>query len=430
MALALTLSANAQATGPRDAEALTHFCDADTKSAIRIDGRQEDWESEAGPTFRVEQMIAGEYRLDWTGPNDASFLLWCRQSNDALYFAIAGRDNAIQAPRDDGKGDRMELWFELPNPELPANLRMVMIEIPIWPVLQDGRSSATFKYGRQGAVPGADAVIGARHNGKGFFVEAKIPLAALGGAIGFEPIRFSAVQRDWDHDGGVEREAAVGSSVVAPGNPQTLGNMRFGRFANRLKALLGERGMSEDTVPAVQTWANIAGDARREWIGVLGKDLIVTGEGLPTWPTASVRVNDNETHEPLEIRAINIDTDPELEIVYRYRITRSDNRNNFYYQDFIAILDTTSQGIQVVMQQEVANELRGGGKLTSEIEYRDRGTYTIIRIRRATGNLSRGQASDVDAGAVRDYHKMIMPWEGASKIDIYNYGGGWQRIVD
>lgn len=420
----LSTTAHAQVT-TRDAEALVHFCESNFTTPVRVDGLQNDWENEVAPTFRVEQMIAGEYRLDWTGPNDASFLLWCRQTNDALYFAVVGRDNAVNAPKDEGKGDRIELWFEIPGSQ-----QVVMAEIPLWPMLADGRSTVTFKHGQSGAVPGAEAIVKSRREGAGYFLEAKIPLTALGGSVGFEPIRFSAVHRDWDHDGGVEREAAVGTSVVVPGNAASLGMLQFGRFTHRLAQLLDARGLSREHRPRVFTWANVAGDARREWVGVLGHELIVTGEGMSAWPTAFVRVSDHETHEPLEIRALNIDTDPELEIVYRYRVTRMDNRSRAVSQEIIAIIDTTPSGLQVVAHQEVANEIQGVGRLNSEIEYRDRGNYTIVRIRRASGNISRGNYIDIDAGTARDYQEMLLPWDGASKIDIYNYGGGWTRIVD
>ena len=414
----------------RDAEALAHFCGANYSTPVRIDGRQDDWENGAGTTFRVEQLIAGEYRLDWTGPNDASFLLWCRQADDALYFAVVGRDNFINAPHDEGKGDRIELWFGLPNPSNANSPRVLMTEIPLWPMLENGRSTVRFGYGGDGNVPGAEAFVASRKEGKGFFVEAKIPMQALGTTVGFEPIRFAAVQRDWDHDGGVEQEVGVGSSVVVAGNAESLGHLRFGRFVNRLTELLDQRGISHDQTPAAQTWANVTGDARREWIGVLGQDVVVTGEGIPGWQTTQIRVSDHETHEPVEIQALNLDPDPDLELVYRYRITRMDSSSRVFVQEILAILDLTPTGLQVVAHQEVANEVRGGGRLESPVEFRDRGEYTIVRVRAARGNITRGQYVDIDAGTSKDYQEILLPWDSSSRIDIYNYGGGWSRLVE
>src|SRR5690625_2688109 len=108
------------APSPGPVEPMTHECATDYRTRVRVDGRSHDWEDEVGTTFRVDQLIAGDFRFDWTGPNDASFLLWCRQDKENLYFAIVGRDNIIVEPKGDKKGDRFEFWFEVQDARIPT----------------------------------------------------------------------------------------------------------------------------------------------------------------------------------------------------------------------------------------------------------------------------------------------------------------------
>src|SRR5690625_2688124 len=98
-------AANAAPPSPGPVEPMTHECATDYRTRVRVDGRSHDWEDEVDTTFRVDQLIAGDFRFDWTGPNDASFLLWCRQDKENLYFAIVGRDNIIVEPKGDKKGE-------------------------------------------------------------------------------------------------------------------------------------------------------------------------------------------------------------------------------------------------------------------------------------------------------------------------------------
>lgn len=422
-------TASAQVSAPQTPEPLAHECDWNYKTRVQIDGRQIDWEEEVGTTFRVDQLIAGEFRLDWTGPNDASFLLWCRQDDANLYFAIVGRDNFIHAPKGRDGGDRMELWFEITAPG--AREDMVMMEIPIWPALEGGRATVTYGHGRSGEVPGASAALSERHDGKGFFMEVQVPIATLGGNIGFEPIRFTAVQRDLDHDGGAEYEVGVGSSGVRAGDPSSLGHLRFGRFFERMKTVLESQGLDQDYRTRMQIWADLVGDGRREWVGVLENQLVVTAVGHDGFDLASVTITDHDTHEPLEIRAVNIDRDDDHEILYRYRIQRtSSDGRHVVLQEFAMVIDLSPAGMEIVAHQETANEIRGVGRIESRLELRDRGDYTIVRFRRATGNVNRSQFVDIDAGIARDYDELLLPWDSNSKIDVYDYGGGWTRTVD
>lgn len=428
-ALGATSTALAQVAAPQTPEPLTHECDWNYKTRVRVDGQQIDWEQEVPTTFRVDQLIAGEFRLDWTGPNDASFLLWCRQDDENLYFAVVGRDNYINAPQSNAEGDRMEFWFEITAPS--SREKMIMIEVPIWPAVQRAETTVKYGYGRSGSVPGAKAALAERHDGKGFFMEVQIPYAVLGGNVGFEPLRFTAVQRDWDHDGGAELEVGIATSDVRAGNVDSLGHLRFGRFFERMKTVLAAQGLPEDYRTRMQIWADVVGDGRREWIGVLGNHLVVTGVGNPNFDVTSIQVSDHDTHEPLEIRAVNLDRDEEQEIIYRYRIQRTSlDGRRVVTQEFVAILDFNNQGLEIVAHQEVVNDIRGVGRLQSAMELRDRGEYQIVRFRRASGNVNRGQFVDIDEDITKSYSEMILPWDGASKVDYYDYGGGWTRAID
>ena len=429
LALAGNNVAQAQVAAPRTPEPLTHVCDWNYQTRVRVDGQQIDWEKEVDTTFRVDQLLAGEFRLDWTGPNDASFLLWCRQDDKNLYFAIVGRDNFITEPKGSAKGDRMEFWFEIDAPQ--SREKMVMMEVPIWPAIERGDATVKYGYGRSGDVPNARAALSERHSGKGFFMEVAIPMEALGGNIGFEPLRFTALQRDWDHDGGAEEEVAIATSNLRRGETNSLGHLQFGRFFDRMKQVLEAHSLPNDYRTPMHIWADVYGDARREWIGILGNQLAITGVGHQNFDVASIPITSLDTHQPLEIRALNLDRDEDLEILYRYRVHRaSTDDKHTIIQEFAMVLDVTNTGLEVVVHQETSREVRGKGKLTADLELRDRGQYTIVRFRRASGNLGRNDIVAMDTDDINSYSELLLPWEGASKIDYYDYGGGWTRAVD
>lgn len=406
---------------------MTHECATDFRTRVRVDGRQIDWEEEVEPTFRVDQLLAGDFRFDWTGPNDASFLLWCRQDAKNIYFAIVGRDNIIVEPKGDKGGDRFELWFEVEDKRIP----MVMMEIPIWPAVGNGQADVTYKHGRSGKVPGAKAALSERKRGEGYFLEVSIPIKEIGEDVGFSPLRFTAVQRDWDYDGGKEYEAAVGTSDVQPDMPDTLGTLYFERYFKTMKQILDAEGLDEDYKTPKYIWADVTGDKRREWIGVVDNKLYVAGEGIPGFSTASIPFTDVKDFTPIELQAVNLDPDDDLEIIFRYRTKRpAPDGDKELTQEFVMVLDITDKGLEEVIHQEVSHSVAGVGVLSSKVQLRDRGNYTIVRFRRATGNLPKSAYVDLNKKGGQSYDNILAPWDDGSLINNYNYRDDWQRKVE
>src|SRR5699024_6319068 len=142
-----------------------------------------------------------------------------------------------------------------------------------------------------------------------YFLEASIPIKEINEDIGFSPLRFSAVQRDWDYDGGAEYEVAVGTSDVQPDVPDTLGTLYFERYFSTMKQILDAEGLDEDYKTPKYIWADVTGDKRREWVGVVDNKLYVAGEGISGFSTASIAFTDVKDFTPIELQAVNLDPD-------------------------------------------------------------------------------------------------------------------------
>lgn len=408
---------------------MDYVCESQYTTRVYVDGNQFDWEQEVEASPRVQQLIHGAYRYDWTGPNDASFMLWCRQSRNALHFAIVARDNAVVAPEDGKDGDHFEIWLQLSDPRIEEDEQLVMLEIPTHELLDTGSSVVTYGYGRSGTLAASRAEIAERTYG--YFIEVTLPLASLGAALGFEPLRFAAVQRDWDYDGGIEYEVGVGTAPVDPDDPDSFGTLIFGEYLEAMERIREELSISEDVEPRLEFWEDIAGDGRKEYVALLGNHLIYTGDGLGNYDFASYEIVQHESHQPISLEFRDLDIDNEMEIVYRYSTQRgTGSTEQSITREFIAVLDPTGGGLEAVIHQEFAIEIEGAGRLEAELEYRDRGDYDIVRFRRAEGSLSRDAWIDLDGGQSVDHMGMLMPWDSRSLIDYYNYSGAWTSRVE
>ena len=429
----LAATAAAQVPEPGPAQPMTYRCESEYVTRVYVDGNQYDWEQEVQPTPRVAQLIEGEFRYDWTGYNDASFMLWCRQTNAALFFAVVARDNQITRPENGRDGDRFQIWFHLDDNQLPAPNRTLGFEIPVWPVLADGSSSVNWapgQAGRSGQVPASRAELAPRRDGEGYFLEFSIPLSAIGAQIGFAPIRFAAMMRDWDYDTRREQEAVISTSPFNRNNPETWGTLEFGRFHQTLASIRTALSIDSSVEPDLVHWANVAGDARNEFVALLGEHLVVAGEGIPGFSFTNMRIRTEESHTPTELTFANLDPDPELEILYRYRVTRYLDERQMN-QEFVAVFDVESDGMSRAAHQETAAEIPGVGRIEAPMELRERGNYTIVRFRRAVSRgLERAQWFDVNAQRSKDWEDMLMPWDSRSKIDYFNTGRGWQYTIE
>lgn len=418
--------AQAEVPTPTTPEPMSHTCVSSYEFRVDIDGRQEDWEREVTPTFRVQQLLDGEFRYDWTGPNDASFLMWCRVDKDNLYFAIVGRDNILLPPKSGDKGDRFELWFEVDDNRVSN--RMVMMEIPLWPALDDGQTTVTYGAGRSGTVPGAAAAVAERRGGKGFFLEVSVPQHVIGSDIGFSPIRFTAVQRDVDRDGGAEHEVAMATSNLKTNQSNSLGELTFERFFDLAKHILAAEGLPQDYRVPMHIWADVTGDAHKEWIGAVEGKIYIAGTGIPNYSFSAISLTDVEDITPLTIEAQNLDDDEDLEIIYRYAIRReTPEGNGSIVQEFVAVIDPTPEGLETVVHREIGYTLNGTKQISSKMQIVPRAGSHIVRFFRATGNLKENEYIDLDLDASKQYDSILAPWGDITRSDNYRSGRHWKQ---
>ena len=228
LTLLLLCDVAAAQSAPSQPVPMSFTCDGLYRSQTYIDAQHTDWDAEAQPAERIQQLIDGEWQYDWTGPNDASFKFWCRHSEHGLYFAVVGRDYVIVAPEGGEPGDRIEVWMELDQPNLRERDRLVMVQVPLWPALTDGISAPEWGYGldRDGELTAARAEVSSSEGS--FFVEFNVPYAAIGNYTEpYAPMRFAMAQRDWDNDAEYEEEVGIGTAPVDRADNASLGELSF-----------------------------------------------------------------------------------------------------------------------------------------------------------------------------------------------------------
>lgn len=396
---------------------LTLQCNGEFLTQVFIDGLQSDWEAEAPPVERVQQLVEGAYRYDWTGPVDASFMLWCRYTDNGLYFAVVGRDNIITAPEGSDPGDTFEVFFEIDAPELPPEERRFGARVPLWnvedtltPEWAPGSAlSGEINAGRSAAAP--------RENG--YFVEFDIPyIAAENLDEPFAPIRFVAAHRDWDGDANREELAIVATAPYDREDSSTWGTLEFTGPEALVRHIAEERG-AEGAAPFARTFADVGGTAVRDLVMIFDGQLIVTGEGFDDFAWTSVLVVPTEDVTPLGLETHDIDHDGRQEIfVTTRRAERSLDFEGTVYQEFLTVYALRGVELVPILEQEIANELESGERFAMEMVLRERSDRTVVRFRRPeSSTLSREAWIDVDAAIDTDYEPVLTPWGARSVIN-------------
>jgi len=416
-------------TPPPAAVPMTFTCDGLYRSQVYVDGQQTDWDAEALPTERVAQLVDGEFQYDWTGPNDASFRMWCRHSEHGLYFAVVGRDNALLAPDGSDPGDRLELWLQLDQPGVRERDRLVMVEVPLWPALTDGIATPVWGYGvdRDGALNAARAEV--TQTATGFFAEFNIPYAAIGGyQEPYGPMGFALVQRDWDSDAEFEVEVGVATAPVDRGDPDSLGVLRFQSVEELAATIRRDDNLPDSEQPFSPQFGSIGGGTALDAAFVLGDRLIVAGAGFDGLAWAGIDVRTNDAQVPLALELINVDSDAEQEILFRYREDRRTVEGQQMVQEFVSVFDLAGSTLTRIVYQEVANEVAGVGRIEAEM----RVSAGSISFRKAeSGSLTRDQWFEVESeGQTPDYYEMINPWESGSRVVWSSQGGVWRASRD
>jgi hypothetical protein len=402
---------------------MEHTCLPVSRTQIFMDGNDEDWARESLPVERVMQLIGGEYQYDWTGPNDASFRLWCRYNEHGLYFAVVGRDNVITAPGGGGGGDRMEVWLELDRPDLRPQERLVMVEVPLWPLLDEGYTTPRWGAGagRSGDLTASRAEMSARPHG--FFLEFNIPFIAIGETSRpLAPIGFTMVQRDWDADAEHEVEVGIGTSPVRSGDASSLGRLHFDTVAQIAQDIRRTRNLPATEMPFGVTFGNIGGTPALDVAFFMGDQIILAGTGFGSFLWAGATVRRSDDHTPLGVELRDVDGDGRQEIVYRWSERMRTLEGRAMVKEFLAVFRYDgAQSLARLVYQEVAHEIPGVGRVEAEVRW----SSGSVSIRKATGTLTRDQWFDADEGVSPEYRELLLPWDTGTRILWSGRGDQW-----
>lgn len=401
-------------------------CDGTYRSSVHIDGLQRDWEDEAQPVDRVQQLVAGEFRYDWTGPSDASFKVWCRYNQHGLYFAIVGRDNAIIGP--DGRlgGDRLEFW--LTHDDVATDPDVIAFEVPLWPVHDEGWAAPRWIRGHDGELRASRAEVARRENG--FFVEMELPFLAIPELDPlFGPLRIAVVQRDRDADTNQEQEVGIST---AGGDPRTggldvLGALTFDEIARRSESIVARTGGALHIEPVL---GELGGSAGADMALVAGDQLFVAGPGFEGFDWTAVTVRFRDDHVPLSLALHDVDHDGDAEIFYRFRRERRTLDDVLVHQEFLQVWRLDGEQLTRIVYQETAVERPGVWRFENELVLRPRTHHTVVRIMRPDDveGLDRRTFVDIDADESIDYRPALLPWSSDSRLNWEPGPGGWDVI--
>lgn len=409
---------------PGEPVAMDVVCDGLYRTQVYIDGQQADWDAEAPMVDRVMQLVDGGYQYDWTGPNDASFKYWCRYNEHGLSFAVVGRDNVIVAPEGSSPGDRMELWLELDRPGARVSERVVMVEVPIWPVLTDRYTTPTWGAGsgRSGELTTGRAELAPTDTG--FFLEFNVPFLAVGEyAEPYAPMRFILVQRDWDGDAEIEEEVAISTSPITPTDPEQWGWMRFTGEAEIAAQVRTNLSYGEQTLPFGTTFGSLGGGEWQDMAFAMGSHVVAAGRGFGAYSWQAALVTTEPVHTPISLTLNDVDGDGNSEIFYRWSVNvRDPDADRELVQEFVTAFRVTPTAIERIIFQEVANEIVGVGRFEMEMRI----AQGSVSFRKPTSStLARDAWFDVDAQVSPEYYQAITPWDAGTRVVWTSSAGAW-----
>jgi hypothetical protein len=397
-----------------DPVAIDLICDSSYATGVTVDGIQADWEEEAAPVDRIAQLVDGAWQYDYTGPNDASFRPWCRSSPDGIYLAIVGRDNIIVDP-DDDEGDFVELRL-VPDGLDDDEMRILRLDLGV----VDGEGRANFVNEDGHSVADAWGEVAPRE--AGYFVEAFVPSAVLGGSP-FAPIRLSIFQRDIDHDTSGERDVLVGSG--ASDEADGLGWLDFGLVDARIETIRERAHLDASDLYATAV-GNVGAGPGREVVFAMADSLYVSGEGLPgfSWLTLVVRTSDDERTVSLELH--DIDGDGDLEIFHRQTRPHSTfETGTVRTDDVVHVYDFSGDALVLLFAQVVAASLPDGRRLESTMTIRGRGDDREVVFGPASGDIDEVSWVRVDPAPGDETGPLALPWHMPDGVAWSRSGLAW-----
>ena len=397
-------------------------CDGEYLTRVTIDGLQSDWEAEVDPVERVRQLIGGEYRYDWTGPNDASFKPWCRYNRHGLYFAIIGRDDHVVEPRGDRSGDRMILSLVLGSGD---ETTPTAVELPLFDS-GDGLALPTWEGGDP--IEGARGEIALRDDG--YFLEFSLPVSALAGLEApFEPVPFALTHVDWDYDADREQAAVVSTATELGDDPDEWGNLRFDGPARMAAEVVRELDAEAASEPV---FAEIGGAAGPEIAFVAGRTLVVAGPTLGDFDWLLVdALPAGATFEGLATYDIDHDGGHEVLITYA-RTRRSIDAGGDVNEAFTDIWRLRDGEFTRVIHQAVRRTLPDGQLAAMSIRFRDRADRSVVRFEpdEDLTTATRDAWIDVAPRSDDEYEPLLLPWSARNRVDWdVTAAGDWVVIA-
>lgn len=395
---------------------ITVDCVGQYYTRVNVDGFQNDWEDEAQPVDRVQQLIDGEHLFDWTGPVDASFKPWCRYSEHALYFAIIGRDNFVVESSDERPGDLFEIRTQVLR---DGSMQSVRILVPLF---DTGDGLAIPRWDNGDPVEGADGEIAPRQDG--YFVEFSIPLNQLPGLEHpFEPRAVALSHIDWDYDASREHESVISTAQDRGSDPDDWGTLVFDGPARAIAEVVRDSGGEP---PSVIAFANVGGERGAEVAFATGSVLSIAGPALGAFDwVAAEALPAGAIVRAIDSRDINHDGFDEVFVTYE-RVRRSIDAGGEVTETITDAWSLRPEGLTRVISQLVGQQLPSGDTLLMQRTYRERSDRTVVRF---SPDESRTTAEEdtwisVDPRSDDSYEPLIAPWSSRSRIDWDVTGGG------
>lgn len=400
---------SARADEAADPRPIAVDCDSGYLTRVTIDGLQTDWEAEVGPVHRVQQLVEGDFRYDWTGPNDASFKPWCRYNRHGIYFAVLGRDNHVVEPRGGRPGDRMFVSLEL-GPR--GDREPVIIELPLYDSA-DGLALPVWENGDP--VEGARGEIAIREGG--YFLEFSIPSTALTGLEDpFEPVPFALTHVDWDYDADRERAAVISTAAEFDDDLDEWGTLRFDGPDRMVAEVARELGAE---VAGTPEFAEVGGADGPELVFVAGATLVVAGPSLGEFDWVMVEaLPDGATFEGIRTHDIDHDGGAEIFVTYR-RTRRSIDAGGDVEEAFTDAWRLADGEFARLLRQAVRRTLPDGQVASMSLRFRDRSDRSVVRFEPDEDATTATRDSWIQVAPRSDdeYEPLLLPWSERDRVD-------------
>ncbi len=417
-ALLLPAATPAQAQGrkgkPEDAPRLDLHVKRVSSSAITVDGFITDWEGV--PPITTRALTRGEHEYDWTGPKDLSLEVQALYDRDLLYLAVTVKDNIVTSKRGAKPGDHVELWFDAgPLGARSRHGRLRMLRLAPGPLQDGGKPAVTWGWppSLRGAPEDLQADGAIRVDG--YFFEIALPLTALADPPpGVEPIGFAAVARDYDYDDPGETDAAVATAPfdhLKRRDPATLGQLTLDG-ADRIKDGIYKLVPKAQGAPVIgQRFADVGGDARREYVQLIGRWLAVSGYGLGDGDYYYIGLPEPKGARFTRLETRDVTGDGKDELLVTWTLDTPTPVGNVQ-QELLAVYHFALDRIKLLFQQEIAQ--RGPTwTLSNTLTFltpRGKPPSILLKPDKPQGDLSPDTYRDPNEGYTIDWYRPILPW--------------------